>query len=538
MESPLFMNDFLLLVSAIGSCIVGALCGWQLRSARIAEAAESAALLVVEESSKPKVPNSRPVLNVNGVRNEATFVSAFGAEHGQPSDDGHRFIDHEEPLANTYGPTLSDLSSKNIREVAERLMQMADRITADVDAHDAQLHEVSNSLHSNEAMPMMDFVLAAVERLVLANENMQSQLRESRDRIVDQARQIETAEHRANTDALTRIPNRRAFDAELASWKGQTPGVLALLDIDYFKKFNDEHGHRAGDEVLRSVAATLHAHLGNSCLVARYGGEEFALVFTNHRLENVLEMIESARQAIANHEARFEDKVFNVTCSLGVTRMVAGEPSIEWIQRADEALYLSKGAGRDCGHCIDCQTIGRREQPFRLGHTFEGTSRSPEVAVDEKNQPVPVRSINQTLLDRLPSSESLCGSYRELLQRLGKAPVKLSVLAISVAKPEKVVAARRDGIVGTRLAKLLELSQTFCRSVDRVGYQDERTLLICMPGIEHESLLKRREKLRDLIMTQLQVRPTEVAVGCASVETGDTFDEMVKRAARKAIVPA
>ena len=538
MESPLFMNDFLLLFSAIGSCVIGALCGWQLRSARITEAAENASLLVVEKPSKTRTPKSRPALKMNGNRDEPSFVPAFDIERGQPSDVVLGFIDHEEPLANTYGATLSDLSNTDIREVAEQLMQMADRISADVDAHDAQLHEVSNSLHSNEAMPTMDFVLAAIERLVHANENMQSQLRESRDRIVDQAGQIETAEHRANTDALTRIANRRAFDAALASWKGETPGVLALLDIDHFKKFNDQHGHRAGDEVLRSVAVTLNEQLGNQCLVARYGGEEFALIFKNHRLENVLGIIEAARQAIAKHEARFEEKVFHVTCSLGVTRMVADEPSIEWIQRADEALCLSKGAGRNCGHCIDCQSVGKREQPFRLGHCIDGTSSSPDVAMDEQNRTAEIRSINQTLLDRLPSSESLCGSYRELLQRLGKAPVKLSVLAISIAKPEKVVVARRDGIVDTRLAKLLEISQTFCRSVDRVGYQDERTLLICMPGIEHESLLKRREKLRDIVITQLQLRPSEVAVGCASVETGDTFDEMVKRAARKAIVPA
>ena len=103
-----------------------------------------------------------------------------------------------------------------------------------------------------------------------------------KDRIQQQTMQIESAERRAETDALTQVPNRRAFDAYLKCVVTQrgpgAAGTLALLDVDLFKQFNDVYGHRAGDEVLRVVANVLHSHLQPFGLVARFGGEEFAII--------------------------------------------------------------------------------------------------------------------------------------------------------------------------------------------------------------------------------------------------------------------
>src|SRR6185295_20304286 len=87
----------------------------------------------------------------------------------------------------------------------------------------------------------------------------------------------------ARTDALTRLANRRAFDDELErrfnEWKRlRVPYTLLMADVDHFKKFNDTHGHQAGDEVLKGVAKTLKDTMREMDFVARYGGEEFAAV--------------------------------------------------------------------------------------------------------------------------------------------------------------------------------------------------------------------------------------------------------------------
>ncbi len=538
MDSSPLINDLLLMLSALGSAVAGVMCGWQLRSASLARVAEDAVSVGQDDANTATAVLERPLTMLE----DAGFLPATEVKKVLFSDEDDSFLEHRDPFASLYGEQPQGLSQSEIREVAQRLIQMSDQITADVDAHDAQLTAVSHSLRSEQAVPTMESVMAAVERLVSANETMQAQLHESRDRIVEQAHEIETAERRANTDALTRINNRRAFDRELTQWTGETPGVLALLDIDHFKKFNDEHGHRAGDEVLRSVAGVLRSRLESHCLVARYGGEEFGLVFSNHELEDVLELIESARCAITEHETKFEDKSFHVTCSLGVTRLLAGEPSSEWLQRADDGLYMSKDAGRNCAHCIDSKTIGNRETPFRLGadtpikaisshSTTELSTRAAKSSMNADDEATSQHhAVNLAILERVPDCTALGDSYRELLLRLGIAPVKLSVIALSVSDPEAAIEASNETVPVTRFSQLLEVTQAFCRAVDRVGYHDEHTLLLCMPGIEGGTAQDRGAEFRDMASVQLQIDLAALAIGIASVAVGDTFETMVTRA--------
>src|SRR6185503_7619557 len=105
------------------------------------------------------------------------------------------------------------------------------------------------------------------------------------------------------TDALTGLANRRAFDDELnrrfAEWqRRKTMFSLLILDVDHFKKFNDTHGHQAGDAVLTGVAATLRQTFREMDLVARYGGEEFAAILPVTNLTEALRAAERARAAI------------------------------------------------------------------------------------------------------------------------------------------------------------------------------------------------------------------------------------------------
>ena len=443
-------------------------------------------------------------------------------------DEVDNYDETEDPLSDN-DRKRKGLSEGEINEVAVRLISMAETLSAEVGAHDAQLCEVNTVLHTEEA-PTMETVMSAVERLIAANGTLQTQLRDSRDRIVDQSRELETAEQRANTDALTRIANRRAFDREVAMWKGETPGALALLDIDHFKKFNDTHGHRTGDEVLRGVAALLKQTIKSEGLVARYGGEEFAIVFSNCTLERGIELAEEVRIGLANQTLKFEGNAFQVTCSIGVTRMLPGEPSNQWVQRADDALYLSKDAGRDCGYCIDSQTVGVRQQPFRLSPVVPPTPIAEAKRTERDDEPISTRaSVNRAVFERIPDVKSLADSYREFLQRLGKAPVKLSVVSIAVMDMETIDAGRDDS-TQTVLEQLVEIVQSYCRPVDRVGYHDGRTLLVCMPGLEATAIAERIQKLIEVTTSQMQIRPTGLSVGGSTLEVGDTFESLVTRA--------
>jgi two-component system cell cycle response regulator len=156
-------------------------------------------------------------------------------------------------------------------------------------------------------------------------------------------------------DGLTGVFNRRHLDqtlgAEVAyAARHGTELCVMILDIDHFKRVNDTHGHLAGDEVIRQMAAVLREELRSEDLIARYGGEEFVVVARSIPLGAALGVADRLRRAVAAIEARFESTILRVTVSLGVAALSGCGPEqtpARLLARADEALYLAKASGRD-----------------------------------------------------------------------------------------------------------------------------------------------------------------------------------------------
>lgn len=162
-------------------------------------------------------------------------------------------------------------------------------------------------------------------------------------------------EEQNTRDALTGVRNRAYFDkkilAELKrSRREQRPLALIMLDIDHFKRINDQYGHLAGDAVIRTVAQRIRAHLRRSSdQICRYGGEEFALILPNTDLAGALQVAEQVRQLIAMQPCTTEVAELPVTISLGVHAQVADASTSTHalIEHADKALYQAKTAGRN-----------------------------------------------------------------------------------------------------------------------------------------------------------------------------------------------
>ena len=167
-------------------------------------------------------------------------------------------------------------------------------------------------------------------------------------------------EHLSNLavhDGLTGIYNRRYFDETLArEWKRtmreKAPLSLIMLDIDYFKKYNDTYGHQAGDECLRQVATTISGALRRPAdMAARYGGEEFVVVLPNFKLENSAKFGETIRAKIEALKMEHKQSDTNpfITVSLGIASVVPSSISSyeELVGAADKALYSAKNKGRN-----------------------------------------------------------------------------------------------------------------------------------------------------------------------------------------------
>ena len=156
----------------------------------------------------------------------------------------------------------------------------------------------------------------------------------------------------ASTDALTGLPNRRRFaeiaEHELArSRRSGHPLTLALGDIDFFKRINDQHGHAAGDHVLRTVANLLQGALRDYDSVARWGGEEFVVLLPDTDASRAQAIVERLRQTIAESHPSFEGALIPVTMTLGVAQFADDDNWHAVVARADEALYRGKAAGRN-----------------------------------------------------------------------------------------------------------------------------------------------------------------------------------------------
>jgi len=158
-----------------------------------------------------------------------------------------------------------------------------------------------------------------------------------------------TLEGLATTDSLTGLSNRRQFDAALGTafsfaQRQKIPLSLLIIDVDHFKSYNDEFGHTAGDEILRTVAAILRDGMREHDTVARYGGEEFAVLMPATNALDCRNPAERLRTAVADYHWPFRP----VTVSIGAASTSTATPSVSaLVEAADQALYRSKRAGRN-----------------------------------------------------------------------------------------------------------------------------------------------------------------------------------------------
>lgn len=146
--------------------------------------------------------------------------------------------------------------------------------------------------------------------------------------------------------------NRRGFDllanqAVQEARRNPSPLCALMLDLDNFKQLNDSQGHMAGDEVLRRFASDLRSTLRQSDIICRWGGEEFILLLKDTTPDQARELGEKIRQQTERNTISFNGSDLQITTSLGLAQLHAGESLEQLITRADRALYRAKQSGRN-----------------------------------------------------------------------------------------------------------------------------------------------------------------------------------------------
>lgn len=167
-----------------------------------------------------------------------------------------------------------------------------------------------------------------------------------------EGRQLADLALASRRDALTGLPNRRAFEEDLAreasrAARAGTPLAVVVLDVDRFKAVNDTHGHAAGDAVLRAVAARAAGAIRAGDLLARVGGEEFGILLPAADLARAVDAAERIRTTLAALPVEAAGIALAITASFGCAALARGETPEALVARADARLYEAKGAGRN-----------------------------------------------------------------------------------------------------------------------------------------------------------------------------------------------
>ena len=265
--------------------------------------------------------------------------------------------------------------------VLEELLEAAQRMSADVKCHNSQIsksvHDVGDLKIHGELESVKQMLLGHMTGMLTSNKRLQDDLSYSRYQMEEQAQEIDEVRREARTDALTGAINRAGFDEKLhflfaTCQREQRPFVLLMVDLDYFKRINDSHGHPAGDRVLVEVGGWLKEWLRKTDFVARYGGDEFAILLPATKFAQGMEMAERIRALTGEsaHRVAVRDSMVSVALSIGIAAPSEGDTPESLLERADGALYAAKNAGRNR---VCCQTL----QNASASHVSETESRSP-----------------------------------------------------------------------------------------------------------------------------------------------------------------
>lgn len=418
-----------------------------------------------------------------------------------------------EPLqpGKSLAPGALAPDGEEARRVMARLRDLMKDISADVTQHGSDVEaagEELSQLPEQADQSVSDLVFSVVTRIVGANALLKDRLTTASAKIREQERQLEQRLAESRIDPLTRVANRRGFDeglAESLARAGATPLCVAMIDIDYFKRVNDRHGHDVGDEVLRNVAAAIAEALGDAGYVARCGGEEFAVLFAGRSLAEAAQAAEAARRGISRCRVAERPADLTVTVSLGVSEWRLGDDAASLLKRADEALYAAKHAGRDRVMVHDGVACHPPAAPSSQGTSAVGGEPH---AADEP----------RLLVDR----PALFQELRHRLAGQRRAGEPLSLLLIEVG-PEgaglefgrQLLSAVRQGDLAARFA--------------------EGQFAVLLPNTSRDAAEKVAERIAQLefgAIASSTAGPRGLCIGLVEAEPDDDATRLVQRATR------
>jgi diguanylate cyclase len=265
----------------------------------------------------------------------------------------HRFIyDFDEKAAENFRVELIKIAMVMVDSLA-KLGGQASEANGKIRE---QIDRLIHCARSDDVLQVVSRIITEARNLAAETGHFSDELVVSRGELTKVVAELESVKLEANIDPLTGINNRRVFERTLKQLIEETVQThvanfsLVFMDIDHFKRVNDNFGHLQGDKVLRAIGTLMRQHTKGGDLLARYGGEEFVILLPDTRVTNAFNLAENLRLKINKLKIKkTSDSVVldNITASFGVAAYRLGEEQDDFIARCDKALYRAKKLGRD-----------------------------------------------------------------------------------------------------------------------------------------------------------------------------------------------
>jgi diguanylate cyclase len=261
----------------------------------------------------------------------------------------------------------------------QTLLSSTEKLSTDVGTHSSELVSVEQSVSDlatdGDLESVQDALLNQIGAVLQANKRMEDDLVVTRYKLEEQAQQLDKTRKEARTDELSGLANRKSFDEAfqfaLSQYKrNKVPFALVLADVDHFKRINDVHGHQSGDRVVTRIGKVLNELCRDRDHISRYGGDEFGIILMGASDENARRAAARIRAAIerANFDVGSEGGRIAVTFSMGMAFPREDDSTESMFERADQALYQSKKAGRNQLHVCSSQDSDSTSEPSMHAH--------------------------------------------------------------------------------------------------------------------------------------------------------------------------
>ncbi len=279
----------------------------------------------------------------------------------QATLDGHllRHLFEEFYLDNENSQQI-DAHLTDLHQLLYQVLKGVSTACSQSELFDETLRQQASALHANPSLgdlrEIANTLLQATSRSMNQNRLMQEQLQQVEQQTQQLQSEVCKLRDEAATDPLTGLYNRKALNQRLDSLletaqdPKHSPFSVLMLDIDHFKRFNDQFGHIIGDEVIRRVGATMKELLREEDFPARYGGEEFTVLLPSTAMDSAVEVARSLNRAVAKLtlvRRSTKERLPGITISVGAAEVRRGDSCETLLERADQALYLAKEGGRN-----------------------------------------------------------------------------------------------------------------------------------------------------------------------------------------------